>query len=183
MNMKKVQIYADASDGCLTFDIRELFSSLSDESKREIAKTISLDIRIIEAVCGAVAAEGRYFEWSDGTDGYLGFSTGEKSSLVEDARLKLLPLMPKITQAFIAEIILQRGVMAWEADQWRTKCWELQRKWDDFERPSRSIDYSGMPRKRPTPDEIALELELFENMMRKERDARMGRAEQARAND
>jgi hypothetical protein len=175
--MKKVQIYADASDGCLTFDIRELFASISDESKREVAKTIALDMRIIEAVCGAVAADGNYFEWSDGTDGYLGFSTGEKSSLVEDARLKLLPLMPKITQEFIAELILQRGMMAWEADQWRSKCWELQQKWDDFDRPDRSVDYSGRPRKRPTPENIALELELFENEIRKERDAKTVRAE------
>lgn len=181
--------------GTLQVDIREAFSSLSSEDKREVAKIIAFDNALIEAMCKLLTKSE--IVWSDDEyeQAWYCSSTGTKNSdCLEPARIALLPLMPEIATRFIAQLIRERDSAHRLADQWRNHCWELQDRWSDTKRPSDTIDYSRPPllsqeqveallkewESSPTPDltsrieaaaeEIAKEIKLAYGIETDERD-------------
>lgn len=146
--------------GELCIDIRELFLQMSPEHQHEVAKVIACDERLLELLCCYVVENK--IDWSDGDSWMAGFRTGAASTLIERARIALLPLLPKMGREFIEKLIEERDKGHHLAAQWRDMCWKLQREWCASQYPpDHKIDYSA-PRNK---EQVAAALAEFERGM------------------
>lgn len=121
--------------------IEDLINGLGPEGKREFAKTVAFDDTLIECMCqwlvtGQVDWDSEYGAWWSMTTGPV--------PILEKARLALMPLMDDIAAKVIQDLVRERDAQASQCEQWRDRCWQVERYWRDSKLPDHDIDY-GKP--------------------------------------
>lgn len=152
-------------DGEIKIDLDSLLNELNNEQRDNISKWVCFEPRQIEAVCKRVVTDN--VDWDGDADHWFGgWSTGEVSSLIEKARLALVPLMDDVSRAFITKLIEERAHWHSQCEQWTRLCWKIQQAWDSKDRPwtRDDIDYK---RWKPSADDVAKAIREYEKMFAK----------------
>lgn len=130
----------------LSFDLRELFESLTDEQRAEAGKLLIAERHLFNAVAECLADDsrfGHYFgDWSFDPE------------FVAELRAKLLPLMPQIARRTVEQLMVERDQAEADAERIRNWAWSMYHGWPEGSYATRPSMTAWTP--GPSPKESDL---------------------------